>query len=244
MDGVYVEISMNPNDQYGLWTIVFLIRLTEESVNNHLREFNFPQKNTNELGPAWHIVGNHRIRGQTKITFSHSDPGGTLENKLNDLKPLFSRKKSLTFRKRSKTTLLHWRANLADQNKQQPLKINIRVTYRTFLSVWNKPLIDTCQHCSTSRANHALRSLANAGFKIEGFVCKRFLPSPPPSPTFIFWLLFHFSRGQNQESRSSVFPKPNGNACYAGYETRAPNDGFLKYIENTFLAIHNILSTL
>ena len=81
-------------------------------------------------------------------------------------------------------------------------------------------------------------------FKIEGFFWKCFLPSPPPSPTFIFWLLFHFSRGQNEESRSSVFPKPNGNACYAGYETRAPNDGFLKYIENTFLAIHNILSTL
>ena len=42
-------------------------------------------------------------------------------------------------------------------------------------------------------------------FKIEGFVCKRFLLSPPPPPTFIFWLLFHFSRGQNRESRSSVF---------------------------------------
>ena len=32
-----------------------------------------------------------------------------------------------------------------------------------------------------------------------------FLPSPPPPPTFIFWLLFHFSRDQNRESRSSVF---------------------------------------
>ena len=32
-----------------------------------------------------------------------------------------------------------------------------------------------------------------------------FLSSPPPPPTFIFWLLFHFSRGQNRESRSSVF---------------------------------------
>ena len=42
-------------------------------------------------------------------------------------------------------------------------------------------------------------------FKIEGFVCKRFLPSPPPPPTFIFWLFFHFSRDQNRESRSSVF---------------------------------------
>ena len=60
--------------------------------------------------------------------FSYSDPGGTLENKLNDLKPLFSRKKSLTFQKKSKKMFLHWRANLADQNQQQ-LKINIRVTY-------------------------------------------------------------------------------------------------------------------
>ena len=40
-------------------------------------------------------------------------------------------------------------------------------------------------------------------FKIEGFVCKRFLPSPPPS--FTFWLSFHFSRGQNWKSPSSVF---------------------------------------
>ena len=202
MDGVYVEISMNRNDQYGLWTFVFLIRLTEQSVNNHLRELKIPQKNTNELGPAWHIVGNHRIRGQKKIAFSYSDPGGTLENKLNDLKPLFSRKKSLTFQKRSKKMFLHWRANLADQNKQQPLKINIRVTYHTVLSVWNKPLIDTCQHCSTSRANQALRSLANAGFLNRG-VCLQAFPSfPSPPPTFIFWLLFHFSCGQ--KSRCSV----------------------------------------
>ena len=38
MDGVYVEISMNPNDKYRLWTFVFLIRLTEQSINYHLRE--------------------------------------------------------------------------------------------------------------------------------------------------------------------------------------------------------------
>ena len=29
-----------------------------------------------------------------------------------------------------------------------------------------------------------------------------------------------------------------------GNGTRAPNDGFLKYIENTLLAIHNVLSAL
>ena len=183
---------MNPNDQYGLWTFVFLIRLTEQSVNNHLREFNIPQKNTNELGPAWHISGNHRIRGQKKITFSYSDPGVTLENKLNDLKPLSSRKKSLTFKKRSKKTLLHWRANLTDQNKQQALNINIRATHLTILSVWNKPLIVTCQHCLTSRANQALRSLANAGFQNRG-VCLQAFPSfPSPSPHFHFLALISF----------------------------------------------------
>ena len=63
---------------------------------------------------------------------------------------------------------LHRRANLADQNKQQPLKIDIRVMYHTVLSVRNKPLIDTCQHSSTNRANQALRSLANVGFQNRG----------------------------------------------------------------------------
>ena len=111
--------------------------------------------------------------------------------------------------------LLHWRANLADQNGQQPLKINVRVTYHAVLSVWNKLLIDACQHCSTSRANQALRSLANAGFQNRGVCLQAFLPSSPPHPTFIFWLFFHFSRGQN---RSFFAPKANGNACYAGYK--------------------------
>ena len=74
-------------------------------------------------------------------------------------------KKSLTFQKSSKKLFLHWRANLADQNKHQPLKIDIRVTD---LTKKNTPLIDTCQHCSTSRANQALRLLANAGFQNRG----------------------------------------------------------------------------
>ena len=73
-------------------------------------------------------------------------------------------------------------------------------------SVWNKPLIDTCQHCSTSQANQALRSLANAGFQNRG-VCLQAFPSfpPPPPPSFTFWLSFHFSRGQYRKSPSSVF---------------------------------------
>ena len=58
-------------------------------------------------------------------------------------------------------------------------------------------------------------------FKIEGFVCKRFLPSPPPPPTFIFWLLFHFTRGQNRESRFSVFlcSETKRKRFYAGYSS-------------------------
>ena len=167
------------------------------------------------LGPAWqNIAGNHRIREQKKIAFSYSDPGGTLENNLNDLKPLFSRKKSLTFQKRSKKMFLHWRANLADQNKQQPLKMNIRVTYHTVLSVWNKPLIDTaCQHCSTSRANQALRSLmANAGFQNRGVLSASvsFLPLPLPLPLLSFFGSCFISRAAKTENpvpRSKPWPR-------------------------------------
>ena len=42
---------------------------------------------------------NHHIRWKKEIDFSYSDPGGTLGSKLNDLKPLFSRKKSFAFQK-------------------------------------------------------------------------------------------------------------------------------------------------
>ena len=154
---------MSPNDQYRLWTFVFLFRLTEQSVNDHLREFNICIPPKKKKPTSWAQYDTL----QETIAFANKRKSLLviqLENKLNDLKLLFSLKKSLTFQKRSKKMFLYWRANLADQNKQQPLKSNIRVTYHTVLSVWNKPLIDTCQHCSTSRANQALRSLTNAGF--------------------------------------------------------------------------------
>ena len=42
------------------------------------------------VGPACqNIAGNHHIRGQKKIAFSYSDPGGTLE-KIKQPKTLFS----------------------------------------------------------------------------------------------------------------------------------------------------------
>ena len=73
------------------------------------------------------------------------------------------------------------------------------------LSVWNKPLIYTCQYCSTCRANQALRLLANVGFQSRG-ICQTFPSFLSPSPLFHIWLSFHFSRGQNRKFRSSVFP--------------------------------------
>ena len=58
----------------------------------------------------------------------------------------------------------------------------------------------TCQQYSTSRANRALRSLANAGFLNRG-VCLQAFPSfPSPSPHFHFFgscFIYRGSRGQN-----------------------------------------------
>ena len=161
-------------------------------VNHYPKEFNIlrkKKKNTNELGPAWqNTAGNHRIPWQKKIGFSYSDPGDTLENKLNDLKPLYSRKKSFAFQKKLKKMLFPWRVNLTDQNKQQPQGIKMRVRYHTWpLSMKQlKPLIDTCKYCVTSRTNQALRSLANAGFQNRGVCLQPFPSFPSPS------LLFHF----------------------------------------------------
>ena len=136
MDGVNVEISMSPNDQYRLWTFVFLFCLTEQSLNDHLIEFNIgiPKKKNKKTPTSW---AQHDTLQDT-IAFANKRKSLLviqLENKLNDLKPLFSLKKSLTFQKRSKKMILYCRANLADQTKQQPLKSNIRVTYHTVLSV-------------------------------------------------------------------------------------------------------------
>ena len=139
-----------------------------------------------------------------KIAFSYSDPGDTLKNELNDLKPLYGRKKSFAFQKKSKKMLLHWRVNLADQNKQKPQEDACHVPYKTSqyeTNLWSTNvnivrLAEPIRRCVRWRTQV---------FKIEGFVCKRFLPSPPPPPSFIFWLSFHFSRKQNRKSRSSVF---------------------------------------
>ena len=49
-----------------------------------------------------------------------------------------------------------------------------------------RPLIDTCQKCSTSPANHEPRSPANGGFQNPG-VCPQAVSSfPSPTPTVFF----------------------------------------------------------
>ena len=107
----------------------------------------------NELGPVWqNIAGNYCIPWRKEISFSYSDPGDTLENKLNNLKPLYNRKKSFAFQNNLKKMLLHWRQILPTRiNNNHRILICVSRTIHD-LSVWNKPLIDTCQNCSTSPA--------------------------------------------------------------------------------------------
>ena len=115
MERVNGEISMNPNDHCLISNLdwgTMQFSIVDEASLYERKKHERP-----ELSMTKHCT-NHRIRWQKKIDFSHSDPGGTLEKKLNDLKPLFSRKKNF--------------ANLADQNKQQPQEINMRVTYHTW----------------------------------------------------------------------------------------------------------------
>ena len=103
-----------------------------------------------------------------------------LKNKLSDLKPLFSHKKSLTFQKRSKKMFLYWRANLADQKKQQSLKINWSVSRTIPSSQYETNLWST--HVNIVRLAEPIRRCVRwrtQVFKIEEFVCKRFLPSRP-----------------------------------------------------------------
>ena len=69
-----------------------------------------------------------------------------------------------------------------------------------------RPLIDTRQKCSTSRANHEPRSPANGSFQNPG-VCPQAVPSfPSPTPTVLFLALVPFSaQAKYRKPRSSVF---------------------------------------
>ena len=79
-----------------------------------------------------------------------------------------------------------------------------------------RPLIDTCQKCATSPANHEPRSPANGSFQNPG-VCPQAVPSfPSPTPTVLFLALAPFS-AQAKYRKPFFAPKLYGNACYAGY---------------------------
>ena len=69
-----------------------------------------------------------------------------------------------------------------------------------------RPLIDTCQKCSTSPANHEPRSPANGSFQNPG-VCPQAVPSfSSPTPTVLFLALAPFSaQAKYRKPRSSVF---------------------------------------
>ena len=151
------------------------------SVNHYPREFNIPQKKHQRAGPSMTKHCGKPLHFLTKkIAFSYSDPGATLQNKLNNLKPvpLYSRKKSFVVQKKLKKMLLHWRVNLANQNKQQPQEDACHIPYMT--SHYETNLWST--HVNIVRLAEPIRQRMQV-FKIEGFVCKRFLLSPPPPPS-------------------------------------------------------------
>ena len=218
MDGVYVEISMNPNDQYRLWTFVFLIRLTEQSVNNHLREFNIPQKNTNELGPAWHIAGNHRILGQKKIAFSYSYPGGTSENKLNDLKPYLVARRALRFKRGQRKCSCIGGQILPTRINNNHWKL-IYVSRTIPSSQYETNLWLT--HVNTVRLAEPIRRCVRwerRFSKSRGLSANvSFFPLPlHPLSFFGSCFISRAAKTANPVPWSFFAPEPNRNACYAG----------------------------
>ena len=129
--------------------------------------------------------------------------------------------KTFAFQKKLKKMLLPWtRININCRK--------LRCVSRTIhdLSVWNK-LWST--HVNIVRLTEPIRRCVRwrmQVFKIEGFVCKRFVLSPPPPPLSFFGPRF-VSRAvitENPFPRSFIAPKPNGNACYAGYYCVAFNE--------------------
>ena len=105
------------------------------------------------------------------------------------------------------TSIVHYQSS---KGQVKGLFILTRDSIRPYLTISERTCILTVQLAQPIRCYVHWRTQV---FKIEGFVCKRFLPSfyspfPPPPPSFIVWLSFHFSRGQNRESRSSIFLYP------------------------------------
>ena len=89
------------------------------------------------------------------------------------------------------------RANLADQNIQQPQKlICVSRTIHDF-SVWNKPLIwsthvNIVQLAEPCNQSLHVCSLANAGFQNRGVCLQTFPFFPSPFPSFQYLALVHW----------------------------------------------------
>ena len=115
---------------------------------------------------------------------------------------------------------------LPTQNIQQPQKINLHVT-RTIhdFSVWNKPLIWSTHVNIVQLAEPISRYMyvhwRMQVFKIEGFVCKHFLSSPPPSPVSSIWLLFFSHMARESGSSGLSLLRTETLATQATQETRS-----------------------
>ena len=136
-----------------------------------------------------------------------------MENKVNDLKPLYSRKKSFAFQKKFKKVLLHWRVNLADQNNNRR---KMSVTYHTC------PLSMTQtfdRHMSILFDQPSQSGAAFAGkrrFSKSRGLCESVSFLPLPLLPLSFFGSRFISRAVKTVPRSFFAPRLNGNACYAG----------------------------
>ena len=92
-------------------------------------------------------------------------------------------------------------------------------------SVWNKPLIWSTHVNIVQLAEPISRYMyvhwRMQVFKIEGFVCKHFLSSPPPSPVSSIWLLFFSHVARESGSSGLSLLRTETLATQATQETRS-----------------------
>ena len=92
-------------------------------------------------------------------------------------------------------------------------------------SVWNKPLIWSTHVNIVQLAEPISRYMyvhwRMQVFKIEGFVCKHFLSSPPPSPVSSIWLLFISHMARESGSSGLSLLRTETLATQATQETRS-----------------------
>ena len=97
--------------ELGVWKKMFLQSCQSVLPDNKVGITEQSQEGVFLAGPSVTklFVGNHRIHGQTKIAFSYSDQGRTLEKIKTTTNAYSTSMKNFTFQKRSKKMLLHQR---------------------------------------------------------------------------------------------------------------------------------------